>query len=115
VVEVPTVAEVERFIASDEWVDLFRVVKAQLISPAGHGLKVVAPMAGFHWRDEDSDGEASLGFYREAVGLSDGDPAGARAKLLRYNEDDCRATAIVRDWIDGGRAAAEVPYVGDLG
>lgn len=104
-VRVPSVEEVERFIGSDEWVDVFRVAKSQLISTGGHGLKVVAPMAGFHWRDEDSDGEASLGFYRVAVGLSDGDAPGARVKLLRYNEDDCRATAAVREWLD----ASEVP------
>lgn len=113
VLDVPTIGEVEKFISSDEWVDLFRVTKKQLISPEGLGLKVVAPLAGFAWRDEDADGEASLSFYREAVGIV-GDPAAARAKLLRYNGDDCRSTAVVRDWLDSGRAAADIPYVGDL-
>lgn len=131
IIAVPDVAEIERFISSDEWVDLFRVAKRQLISPAGLGLKVVAPMAGFSWRDEDADGEASLSFYRDAVGIgagsgAAGDGAGrsagvgvggspaARAKLLRYNGDDCRSTAVVRDWLDSGRATVDVPYVGDL-
>lgn len=136
VLDVPTVGEVEKFISSDEWVDLFRVTKKQLISPEGLGLKVVAPLAGFSWRDEDADGEASLSFYREAVGIGAdgesgaggedgsggaagaagavGDSAAARAKLLRYNGDDCRSTAVVRDWLDSGRAAADIPFVGDL-
>lgn len=113
VLDVPTIGEVEKFISSDEWVDLFRVTKKQLISPEGLGLKVVAPLAGFAWRDEDADGEASLSFYREAVGIV-GDPAAARAKLLRYNGDDCRSTAVVRDWLDSGRAAEDIPFVGDL-
>ena len=125
IIAVPDVAEIERFISSDEWVDLFRVAKRQLISPAGLGLKVVAPMAGFSWRDEDADGEASLSFYRDAVGIgagsgAAGDGAGrsagggvggspaARAKLLRYNGDDCRSTAVVRDWLDSGRAAEDI-------
>ena len=60
-----------------------------------------------------ADGEASLSFYREAVGIV-GDPAAARAKLLRYNGDDCRSTAVVRDWLDSGRAAEDIPFVGDL-
>ncbi|MFD5869371.1 ribonuclease H-like domain-containing protein [Corynebacterium sp. NPDC060344] len=116
IIAVPDVAEIERFISSAEWVDLFRVTKRQLISPAGLGLKVVAPMAGFTWRDEDADGEASLSFYRDAVGIGagDGGSAAARAKLLRYNGDDCRSTAVVREWLDSGRAAGDVPFVGDL-
>ncbi|WP_295626490.1 ribonuclease H-like domain-containing protein [uncultured Corynebacterium sp.] len=143
IIAVPEVGEVEKFISSSEWVDLFRVTKRQLISPEGLGLKVVAPLAGFAWRDDDADGEASLTFYRQAVGIGDGaeDGAGAagtagvagasgaegaeddrpgelaeaaRAKLLRYNGDDCRSTAVVREWLDSGRAAREIPFVGEL-
>lgn len=135
IIAVPDIADIERFISSDEWVDLFRVTKRQLISPAGLGLKVVAPMAGFTWRDDDADGEASLSFYRDAVGIgagagdgagavdgaSDGggtggglNPADARAKLLRYNADDCRSTAVVREWLDSGRAVDDIPHVRDL-
>ncbi|MFC3850669.1 ribonuclease H-like domain-containing protein [Corynebacterium hansenii] len=128
IIAVPDVAEIERFISSAEWVDLFRVTKRQLISPAGLGLKVVAPLAGFTWRDEDADGEASLSFYRDAVGIGacdagqagapeprpGMDSAAARAKLLRYNGDDCRSTAVVREWLATGRATREIPYVGDL-
>ena len=129
IIAVPDIVDIERFISSDEWVDLFRVTKRQLISPAGLGLKVVAPMAGFTWRDDDADGEASLSFYRDAVGIgagaddgaSDGggtggglNPADARAKLLRYNADDCRSTAVVREWLDSGRAVDDIPHVSDL-
>lgn len=135
IIAVPDIADIERFISSDEWVDLFHVTKRQLISPAGLGLKVVAPMAGFTWRDDDADGEASLSFYRDAVGIGAGadavggvvggaseggatggglNPADARAKLLRYNADDCRSTAVVREWLDSGRAVDDIPHVRDL-
>ena len=33
------------------------------------GLKKIAPVAGFNWRDAGAGGEASMAWYREAVGL----------------------------------------------
>ena len=34
--------------------------------------------------------------------------------LLRYNGDDCRSVAHVRDWLDSQRAAADLPHGDDL-
>lgn len=99
----PTLAEVEEFIASDQWVDMFRVVKKQLVGPYGLSLKTVAPIAGFQWRDAEPDGEASLAWYRQAVAGGAEEPA-FRRRLLEYNEDDCRSTAVLRQWLDGGGA-----------
>ena len=98
---VPTEAEVAAFISSDEWVDVFRLVRAQLVGPAGLGLKVVAPEAGYTWEDGDFDGEESVNARRVSRG-SDAAALEARARLLRYNEDDCRATAAVRHWLRAG-------------
>nr|WP_240393937.1 TM0106 family RecB-like putative nuclease [Corynebacterium lactis] len=124
IVAVPTKQEVDEFIGSDQWVDMLKVTRRQILSPVGMGLKVVAPWAGFHWRDADVDGEASLDLYRIATGtdleyVSEPAFAGlsaedARAMLLRYNGDDCRSVAHVRDWLDSGRATAEVPHGEDL-
>lgn len=124
VLRVPTVAEVDAFINSKAWQDMFRVTRQQLLSPDGLGLKVVAPWAGFHWRDEDVDGEASLDLYRVATGwdtdcivetrfeaLSQNQ---ARAMLLRYNGDDCRSVAVVREWLDSQRAVAQLKHGRDL-
>ena len=38
--------EVEEFISSSEWVDMFAHVKRSFAGPFGLGLKVVAPEAG---------------------------------------------------------------------
>ena len=88
----PTVEEVEQFIASPQWIDVFKLVKSQLVGTNGLGLKTVAPLAGFTYADEDVNGEASLELY----------DAGERERLLAYNRDDCVATAKVRHWLANG-------------
>lgn len=103
----PSEEEVRAFIRSEEWVDVFDAVTASLAGPFGLGLKTVAPQAGFHWRDRGFDGEESVNAYRVAVGLDAGDSGEARRLLLRYNEDDCRATAAVRNWLSQGAPGAE--------
>ncbi|WP_211208361.1 TM0106 family RecB-like putative nuclease [Corynebacterium lubricantis] len=90
-------AEVKQFIQSDEWIDVFAYVRRQLVGVEGLGLKVVAPLAGYAWED-DVDGEASVA-YRRSARLGD---EAARELLLRYNEDDCRATRAVREFLDAG-------------
>jgi predicted RecB family nuclease len=92
---------VEAFIASEQWVDLRTVFRDQLVTGTALGLKVVAPLAGFSWRGNDPGGGQSIAHYIEAVG--DPDPAvrsEARRWLLEYNEDDVRASAALRGWLD---------------
>ncbi|AOS60905.1 TM0106 family RecB-like putative nuclease [Actinoalloteichus hymeniacidonis] len=111
---VPTAAEVRAFIQSDEWVDLFAIVREQFVCARGRGLKIVAPQAGFAWRDPEAGGENSMRWYRDAVGL-DGLPPDdtQRERLLGYNEDDVRATWTLRQWMTS-KAMTELPYAGDL-
>ena len=91
-------AEVRAFISSDEWVDVFTYVRRYLVGTEGLGLKAVAPVAGFTWDDNDMDGERSVALRREArLGSAE-----ARAMLVRYNGDDCRATAAVRNFLSAG-------------
>ncbi|MDO5029987.1 MAG: ribonuclease H-like domain-containing protein [Corynebacterium sp.] len=124
IVRVPTRQEVDKFIGSAEWVDMLKITRRQIISPVGMGLKVVAPWSGFHWRDSDVNGEASLDLYRIAT-ATDLDfvveqdfeklsQTEARAMLLRYNGDDCRSVAHVRDWLDSQRAMEDLPHGKDL-
>ncbi|SEF30272.1 RecB family nuclease, putative, TM0106 family [Amycolatopsis pretoriensis] len=111
---IPAKKEVQSFVDSEEWVDLFRSVTDQFLCSQGKGLKVIAPVAGFSWRDPEAGGEASMRWYRDAVGMDGETPdAGQRERLLRYNEDDVLATHALREWIDV-RAQAEVPYMFDL-
>src|SRR5699024_12729849 len=56
---VPSVEEVDAFINSGEWVDMFVHVKKSFVGPYGLSLKTVAPQAGFFWEQGDFDGEES--------------------------------------------------------
>jgi predicted RecB family nuclease len=93
--------EVERFIASQEWVDLLRVFDAQVITGRASGLKVVAPLLGFAWDDDDPSGAASMVWWQSAVdaAATTEEREQVRARLLAYNADDVRATLHVRDWL----------------
>jgi predicted RecB family nuclease len=111
---VPPAAEIEEFIASDAWIDLFPVVSDAFLCPHGKGLKRVAPSAGFAWHDPEAGGENSMRWYRDAVALDGGEPDTAqRERLLVYNADDVRATWTLRTWLTSDRVL-EVPFLEDL-
>ena len=111
---VPPISEVQEFIAADSWVDLFAVVNEWFLCAQGKGLKKIAPVAGFTWRDPEAGGENSMRWYRDAVGM-DGAPPDAvqRERLLGYNTDDVLATKALREWMTGP-AIAQVPLAGEL-
>ncbi|MCM6776912.1 TM0106 family RecB-like putative nuclease [Nocardia sp. CDC159] len=116
---VPTEAEIRDFVDGPQWVDMFQAVSDQFICPGGKGLKKIAPVAGFSWRDPEAGGEASMSWYREAVGYDGEIDPTQRIRLLEYNEDDVRATKALREWMDprhpgGPSADAEVPGMADF-
>ena len=82
--------------------DLREVVERHLVVGHGVGLKKMSVYSGFRWRDADPSGSESMAWYDRAVG--DPDPAvreANRLRLLAYNEDDCRATLALREWLTG--------------
>jgi predicted RecB family nuclease len=106
--------QVLEFIGSEQWVDLFEVIRKQLVTGHSMGLKEVAPLAGFRWRYEESGGTQAIVRYQEASADYDSLVRDdARKWLLDYNEDDVRATAALREWLDGG--ARQLLSVADLG
>jgi predicted RecB family nuclease len=111
---IPLRAEVQAFIDSDQWIDMFRIVSDTFLCARGKGLKTIAPVAGFAWRDPEAGGENSMRWYRDAVGL-DGLPTDdtQRQRLLAYNEDDVLATRTLREWMSSP-AVHDLPFIGDL-
>jgi predicted RecB family nuclease len=111
---IPTEQQVQKFIDSDSWFDLFRSVQEQFLCSHGKGLKIIAPAAGFRWRDPEASGENSMRWYRDAVGIGGGEPDETqRTRLFEYNEDDVTATMTLRHWMSSPEVN-EIPYVGDL-
>lgn len=110
---VPSETEVRRFIESEQWVDLYAAIAEQFICAHGKGLKVIAPIAGFAWRDPEAGGENSMRWYRDAVGYGGTEPVPEqRERLLAYNEDDVRATAALREWL--WTEAPKLPHLDEL-
>lgn len=107
-VVMPRLAEVEDFLGSDEWVDVFALVRAAVAANSSLGLKAVAPMAGFTFSQDDIDGRVAVDLFELAVGGTGGTSgdavasATAQRRLERYNADDCFATAAVRNWLRHG-------------
>jgi predicted RecB family nuclease len=98
----PTIEDLQSFrtCSPPEWIDLHHEAKRQIQTEGPLGLKQLAGFAGFHWRDVNPSGEASMLWYEVASG--DGAEAMlSRHRILEYNEDDCRATKALRDWLNG--------------
>ncbi len=93
------------------WIDLHDVAKRQLQTEGPLGLKQLAMAAGFRWRDVNPSGEASILWYEEATRGEESVARAARARLMEYIEDDCRATKALRDWLNG--AARSLPHRDD--
>jgi predicted RecB family nuclease len=84
-----------------QWIDLHEHAKRQIQTEGPLGLKQLAGAAGFEWRDANPSGEASMLWYETAVSADSPEALASRQRILEYNEDDCRATKALRDWLNG--------------
>ncbi len=79
------------------FVDLHeRVTRVAILPVESYALKPIARWLGFNWRDSAANGAQSICWYDQW--LTTGDRTHLEA-ILRYNEDDCRATHQVKDWL----------------
>lgn len=75
-----------------------------------YGIKQIARLVGFNWRDPDPSGANSIAWYndyRKDPGRKD-----LLARILEYNEDDCRAMIAIKDYFEARRNARREPAVG---
>ncbi len=78
-------------------VNLQTVLEQTVVLPlSSYSLKQVAPLIGYAWREDPLGGEDSMLAY--LAWLEDGNRSHLE-NILRYNEDDCRATAYIYDWL----------------
>lgn len=96
----PDPEEIEAFedlVASRVFVDLYKVVRQGLrIGLEGYGLKRVEGLAGFE-RSADVDGGSDAVVLYEDWLLEHDDAL--LKQIAAYNEEDCRATLAVDDWL----------------
>ena len=78
-------------------VDLHDIVTKFFILPTeNYSLKKIAQWLGFQWREEGVSGEECVCWYDQWLKTRDRaflDP------IIRYNEDDCRATYRLKTWL----------------
>ncbi len=83
----------------DSLLDLQRVTTDAFAFPTpSYGLKDIAGYLGFEWRRPGFDGLLAMVAYSHYVSSGSTDVS-LRDRLLRYNEDDCRALMTVKDWL----------------
>ncbi|MEO0533636.1 MAG: TM0106 family RecB-like putative nuclease [Cyanobacteria bacterium P01_A01_bin.123] len=91
----PEGADVDRLL--DRFVDVHKCFTDAVTLPTeSYALKHIARWIGFDWRDADANGAQSICWYDDW--LTTGDRQYLTA-ILRYNEDDCRATYQIKEWL----------------
>lgn len=73
-----------------------RVTRLVTLPIESYALKTIARWMGFEWRDESASGAQSVYWYDQW--LKSGDRR-FLDRIICYNEDDCRATHQVKDWL----------------
>lgn len=73
-----------------------RVVKSVTLPVYSYSLKSVANWLGFQWRDLGISGDQSVCWYDQWLKTGD---RSLLESILRYNEDDCRATYHLKDYL----------------
>lgn len=91
--------DIEQLFDPGNAIDLYNdVVKKTTEWPTwDFSIKTLAKYLGFSWRDTHPSGAASIEWFHRWIKLAD--PA-IRQRILDYNEDDCRATRVLRDALE---------------
>ena len=81
----------------ERFVDVYEQVTQTVALPVeSYALKSIARWLGFEWRDPQANGSQCIYWYDQW--LETGDRTFLDV-IQRYNEDDCRATRHVKDWL----------------
>lgn len=79
------------------FVDVYEILTQNVTLPVeSYALKAIARWLGFEWRDPEASGAKCIYWYDEWLKTGD---RSLLEVIQRYNEDDCRATHNVKDWL----------------
>ena len=91
--------ELEFLFDPEQAVDLYFdvVLKISEWPTQDYSIKTLAKYLGFDWRDNHPSGAASIEWFDRWIKTGDKE---ILQRILEYNEDDCRATRVLRDALD---------------
>lgn len=94
--DVISIEDLDRFFTNPNVIDLYtQVIYSQTDWPVGsYSLKTLATYLGFSWRDETPSGALSIQWFNEYLATNDSE---ILKRILEYNEDDCKATMVLKD------------------
>lgn len=79
--------------------DLYKDAVSSFAFPTySNGLKEIANYMGYKWKHPDVTALESITFYLQYVEAPEKNRHKMQ-KVMDYNEDDCRATMLVKDWL----------------
>ena len=91
-------SDLESFFNNPNVIDLYDTVKRHTDWPvSSYSLKDLAQYLDFTWRDETPSGALSIQWFNEFIETGDEE---CLKRLLIYNEDDCKATMILKEGIE---------------
>ncbi|HBZ35956.1 MAG TPA: hypothetical protein DEO33_06035 [Rikenellaceae bacterium] len=87
----------EAFFANPNVIDLYQIIQKNTDWPlSNYSLKDIATYLGFKWRDETPSGALSILWYNDFIQNRSQE---LLKRILEYNEDDCKATMVLKDEI----------------
>lgn len=96
--DVITPDKLDEFFVNPNAIDLYSIVQKQTDWPVGsYSLKALATYLGFNWRDETPSGALSIQWFNEYLENKD---EAVLKRILEYNEDDCKATMVLKDGME---------------
>lgn len=79
--------------------DLYKDATASFAFPTyGNGLKQIAKYMGYQWKHADVDALESIAMYQKYI-ENPKENKEYLQKIIDYNQDDCMATMIIKDWL----------------
>jgi len=90
-----------RFVDLHAW-----TIQTTVLPVENYSLKTLAKWLGFAWQDAAASGDQTVCWYDRW--LREGDRQ-LLAAIVRYNEDDCRATYRLKQWLADFLDAADAP------
>ena len=105
--------ELDEILRSERFVDLYAVVRQSIrASVESYSIKQMEVFYGFNRTEPLEKARISLGIVERLLEIGITEQLGLehRNSVQRYNEDDCRSTYSLRNWLEQLRRQAETQY-----